>query len=78
MTLLASNDGYGINGIVDLQRMLLKEGDFDLKNILIFDTYAETVDLEDLFASIRASLDRVIVYFGSVTHARDIINGRCP
>eukprot|EP00116_Pleurobrachia_bachei_P000918 sb/3461180/ len=73
VTLLASNDGYGINGIVDLQRSLLKEGDFDLKNILIFDTYAESVDLEDLFASIRASLDRVIVYFGSVTHARDIM-----
>nr|AEX15549.1 ionotropic glutamate receptor-11 [Pleurobrachia bachei] len=73
VSILSSNDEYGINAIVDLQTRFLADGNFEVKNILIFDTYNDTPDVGDQLDTLWNSLDRVIIYFGSSTHIRVIL-----
>ena len=70
---MVSNDDYGINGVVNLETALLEAGVFEISNILIFDTFKESVDVDDQLDTLKSSLDRVIVYFGREFHARSIL-----
>eukprot|EP00116_Pleurobrachia_bachei_P001564 sb/3461826/ len=73
VSILSSNDDYGINAIVDLQTRFLADGNFEVKNILIFDTYNDTPDVGDQLDTLWNSLDRVIIYFGTSKYISTIL-----
>eukprot|EP00116_Pleurobrachia_bachei_P001533 sb/3461795/ len=75
VSILASDDGYGINAVVHLQMLLLQQPDLKVRNVLVFDTCNnDNLKVVNQLKTFKASLDRVIIYFGSASYARNILS----
>eukprot|EP00116_Pleurobrachia_bachei_P000871 sb/3461133/ len=71
VSILASRDSYGISGMLALQALISTEPGYTLKQISVYET---EVDVDVRLRSLKESLARVIVLYGSTVHAKAILS----